>query len=278
MRTRAKLLIVALTCATLCALWDWRVRRFHRSHPTQTVHFSDGLLRPDHVFAWTPQEDHTGYLRMPTGDVVFRHDQLGLRIPETGRRPGSKSILFLGCSYTHGLGVRAEETYPEIVASAMDARCYNGAVSGWGFAQMAIRARLLSVSLRPDIVIVQRSPWLAERASQKYRDVEKGSLPVPYYVASGAIQPPFARCPIDFLSVVAASDLTRLRSLLAPAPCSPIEAEAFALSEIRNAFPFARMETFYFDHPKPEHQIPGDGHPNRMGHALLAASLLGVLQ
>ncbi len=100
-------------------------------------------------------------------EIPLRHDARSMRVPaanlpqppETGPR-----IMAFGDSWTYGYRCPAEDVYVERVAAALDGRAINAGVSGYGLAECVLRARLAIPEHRPDIVLVQTSPWLIQRS------------------------------------------------------------------------------------------------------------------
>ncbi len=144
------------------------------------VHTSDPWL------GLRPEPNGTGAETFTIGpDVPSRIDADGFRVPvdwpdqAERRRP---LVLALGCSFTYGASVLAEETYAWRVAEALGGSCLNAGICSGGAAHMLLRARELVPRYRPDWVLVQDSPWLSYRSRQLYADIHVGLLPTPHFV------------------------------------------------------------------------------------------------
>jgi lysophospholipase L1-like esterase len=107
-------------------------------------------LRPhvDAVWSTAEYEEHS------------RTSSLGLRGPELAaeRPPGTVRILAVGDSFTYGVGVQEEESYPSLVASLLAARgvpaeVLNAGVPGYGFDQTYAAALGRARDLDPDVLI-----------------------------------------------------------------------------------------------------------------------------
>lgn len=98
--------------------------------------------------------------------VPIRHDERGFRIPDSGPvgLDRSRTLMFFGCSHTYGQGVLAEETFANLAAEALDARPVNAGVCGAGLSYMLGRAKETVPQVKPDIIVVQYSPWLVDRS------------------------------------------------------------------------------------------------------------------
>jgi hypothetical protein len=131
-------------------------------------------------------------------NVPSRIGEDGFRVPcEAPLRRNSAAgikVLALGCSFTFGSTCLAEESYPYLIASELDAECLNAGLCSAGLAQMEIQGRRLIPKHRPQIVLVQYSPWLVERSIVPFAPTYWGTCPCPYYYDAGggghAIQPP----------------------------------------------------------------------------------------
>lgn len=138
---------------------------------------------------------------LPIGpDVPNRISLAGYRIPvdgpdATARRP---LVLALGCSYTYGATVLAEETFAWRVAETLQGTCHNAGICGGGAAQMLLLARERVPRERPEWVLVQYSPWLLERGRSPYAPTYVGRIPVPHFVGTQQgvqlVPPAFRTC------------------------------------------------------------------------------------
>ncbi|HPJ71286.1 MAG TPA: hypothetical protein PK636_01220 [bacterium] len=139
----------------------------------------------DPRIGFAPIPGSSGAHIFPVGpDIPMRYDADGCRIPAGGDpRAGSDRVflLSLGCSYTYGDGCRAEDTFTDVVGSTLGLRTVNGGVCSYGLATMLLRARELIPRLRPEIVLVQWSPWLLSRAKSPFAAVYFGVVPQAYF-------------------------------------------------------------------------------------------------
>lgn len=141
--------------------------------------------QPDPRLGYAPIPGAQGAHVFPVGlDLGMRYDRQGFRVPvdQLERRPRSRPlILTLGGSFTYGDATPAEQTYPHLVASGLGGTELNAGVPGYGLAQMMLLAQSLIPRHRPDFVLVQYSPWLAERAISGFAPTYTGRLPTPYF-------------------------------------------------------------------------------------------------
>jgi hypothetical protein len=117
-------------------------------------------------------------------DVPVQYDGFGFRVPLKSipatlpfKRP---LIITLGDSFTFGAYSLAQETFPSLVADRLEGTTLNAGFSSYGLAHMVILAERLIPRYKPDWVVVQFSPWLAERA-ERILVSSYGVIPSPYY-------------------------------------------------------------------------------------------------
>ena len=153
---------------------------------------------------WSKQiheyDSELGYVPIPGAQAEFyydngayfpaKYDNNGFRIT-VAQNPDMKYsrplYLFLGCSFTFGHGVKAEQAFPYLVGKVSNGGyAINAGVNGYSLAHMLILAEKLIPKYRPDQVFVQYSPWLSKRALQKYgRSLSVLSkVPLPYFSES----------------------------------------------------------------------------------------------
>jgi lysophospholipase L1-like esterase len=105
--------------------------------------------------------------RRGRGLTLLHTDELGLRSTEPGRKvgpraPGEFRVAITGDSITFGEGVRrAEDTYPEVLRRALDARqparthrVFNFACSAYSVKEMAFSLRERMPAVQPDLVVM----------------------------------------------------------------------------------------------------------------------------
>lgn len=89
--------------------------------------------------------------------AALAYDELGCRVGaallEPSKVPGSRRIVVVGCSFTHGDEVRGEETWAAMLdASRADLEVANLGVGGYGLDQALLRLRRDGTKLEPDEV------------------------------------------------------------------------------------------------------------------------------
>ena len=177
----ALLLMLILGYTTSLAI---RSAKIHHRLSTPSRGWSRPAHRPDPDLGFAPIPGARSAHTFPIGpDIPMAYNKDGFRVPvgATSRnRPGPR-ILFLGCSYTYGDACLAEETFPHKVAQAVGGTELNAGRCSYGLAQMLLLAEDLIPKHRPDLLVVQYSPWLVNRAITPYAPAWLGTLPVPYF-------------------------------------------------------------------------------------------------
>lgn len=183
----------------------WRCHQQYKQHCGGQI---NSAYAPDANYGYFPRPRILAYSSFVPGEKIpVAFDENGFRIPEGSSEVDEHTrptILFLGCSFTHGYGVLAEKTFAWLAADAVGAKALNAAGSGWGVSQMVLRARDEIPRLRPDIVVVQYSNWLPERSTRLYGPTHWALSPTPYFYQSNEnveIHPPVFQSAMFHLNV-----------------------------------------------------------------------------
>jgi hypothetical protein len=203
-RSRRVLFSLVALCIPLvafCLLYLGTV--LYRSHglylyfKTSTRGWKGSVHRPDPLLGYAPIPNARGFHILPIGEPIpMRYGEHGFRVPvndppeQSLRRP---TVLALGCSFTYGDAVVAESAYAYLVGEALHGTTLNAGVCGYGLGQMLVLAQKLIPATHPDYVLVQHSPWLADRSATLYAPAFFGRVPVPYFYATPvgfALHPP----------------------------------------------------------------------------------------
>ena len=142
--------LVIRTCSVNC---DW-------NHLIKTTEYyaenlEIGITQFDPVLGYTPKPNFFSK-EMPgwnLGEVSI--DQEGLRRNGNVLNFNSEvKILAVGDSFTFGFQVNDEETWPSCVERTLSVSVRNGGVFGYGAAQSALRAEILSRDKRYDVLVL----------------------------------------------------------------------------------------------------------------------------
>jgi hypothetical protein len=170
--------------------------------------FRGPVHRADPALGFAAVSGARGMHTFPIGPPFpMQYDEHGFRIPayESQQRPLRRPlVLALGCSYTYGDGTPAEHTFAWRVAERLGGTSLNAGKCAYGLAQMLLLARELIPRHRPEILLVQHSPWLFGRGVSGFARATFGTVPVPYFAdeAGGLrVAPPVFRARLFDLPV-----------------------------------------------------------------------------
>lgn len=173
------------------------------------------------IYQWRSKvykvDSELGYVHIPNSrgaysltigpSIPMHHDKDGFRIPVEDNCPFEALhpvILSLGCSFTYGDGICAEDTYSQLVAKYLGGKVKNAGVNGYGLSQMLILSRKLIPIHKPDYLIVQYSPWLANRSRHFFEPSFFGKIPTPYFSKEKnqiVLQPPIFQSIVQDLPI-----------------------------------------------------------------------------
>lgn len=142
-----------------------------------------GLYSADAAVGYAPTPGFTGAFRREEFEHAVTIGRSGLRGEEPRpRRPETYRIVCLGDSFTFGLGVRDDETYPRLLEQRLadrfpgiDVQVLNAGVPGYGTADELRFLESRIDLLDPDLVIVQ---FLAENDFNDNRQPALGRVDV----------------------------------------------------------------------------------------------------
>lgn len=143
-------------------------------------------------------DDTLGHRGVPngTGKTVFALSSTNIEVPITLDAAGYRTsnvkeqakqdslMMFLGCSFTWGDYVLAEQNYASLVADSLHYEPLNCGVDAYGLAQMLILAERNIAKYHPKVLSVQYSPWLADRARFMFYPTIYGEMPYPFFTGN----------------------------------------------------------------------------------------------
>jgi len=202
--------VIVLMFTAACILLIYFAFAAYRSYPVYSYvkssqrGWSGKAHQADPELGVAPIPNSRGAEVYPIGDdIPMRYDARGFRVPvqDTGDTPKAHPrILVLGCSFTYGSSVLAEEAYPYLVGKDLGGVAVNGGVCSYGLAQMLILARKLVAEQKPDHLIVQYSIWLINRAMNQFAPTYSSLAPSPYFYDGDGLKlhaPVFATLSFD---------------------------------------------------------------------------------
>jgi hypothetical protein len=151
---------------------------------------SDNLWQQDNKLAHKGIPLSKGYYEYFLGDsitgkVKVEFDSLGFRgVMKTNNINSDTLNLFLGCSWTFGDYIIAEEGYPYKLSKLLNQNFINTGASAYGLAQMIQLLDSLIPKHSFNYAFIQLSPWLANRAMSFIGPTAYGYRPFPYFSES----------------------------------------------------------------------------------------------
>lgn len=88
-------------------------------------------------------------------EIQYRFNSFGFRCDEFTQ---DKNILFLGCSFTIGIGIPAETRWTDIVAKHLNLKCYNLGIGG-SSSDTAFRLGLKWIDILNPSIVIFRKPY-----------------------------------------------------------------------------------------------------------------------
>jgi hypothetical protein len=176
------LFLSVFLCMGLIVARSFSLYRFVKSNEHG---FEGRIFRYDPELGHAPVPDSRGAQIFPIGPPVsIRFDHYGFRqAMDDPDLPVLKPpmVLALGCSYTFGAACPAEKTFTCLTAQALNGTPLNAGIPGYGLGQMLILAKRLIPKFKPDLVLVQYSPWLVDRGTNPFAPSWVGALPSPFF-------------------------------------------------------------------------------------------------
>ncbi len=109
-------------------------------------------------------------------------DSLGYRtVPDSLKLKNEKLDLYLGCSFTFGDYIMAEDSYPYLTSKLLKNNYINAGCGAYGLGQMKLLIDSLVGKYPFNYVFIQLSPWLSERSISFNGPVDYGYRSFPYF-------------------------------------------------------------------------------------------------
>lgn len=124
----------------------------------------DPLMQGDSELGFAARPSSTTVRRHPRAGLAYvvHTDGRGARVPQPGLERPRPRVLALGCSYTWGHGVAADETYVERLGARLGVDTANFAFAAYGTTQALLLLRR-HAELRPAVVVYGLMPDQARR-------------------------------------------------------------------------------------------------------------------
>ncbi len=146
------LALISLAAGGVLAELGWRQLRNYHYGPATNLRY----VVYDETLGWRYRPDTSTRHKRGTFDVEVLIDSAGRRTgKECGpERPGGPRMVFVGDSFTFGLGVEADDTFPCLLARELAAVVFNLGVAGYGTDQEYLAFEASAPGLDPDVVVL----------------------------------------------------------------------------------------------------------------------------
>ncbi len=174
-------IFIGLRLRDITVLYDYEFVHGNRNRLSWDVHYFDKRNN------WRAKPNSHGFFEYGIGDSIqgripIYYDSLGSRTVSDELRVDSDTMdLFIGCSFTHGAYIRAEEGFPYLVTRRLGHSLMNIGMSSYGMAQMMDRLDSALSERRFKYVFIQMSDWLSQRSMQLNGLYNKSYPPVTYF-------------------------------------------------------------------------------------------------
>ncbi len=186
------LVCIVLTGILLYGVWFvylWQISMPIYYFTKEANSYTANMYTADGNLGHTLIPNANGYYIWGYGDsVLINTDFQGFRMSNGNQDDGG--LFFFGDSFTLCEELSTQDAYPYKVADSLCQHLHNAAVSGYGYAQMILKARTYVQRYDPEVVVFQVSPWLAERAVTPYMPALFFKVPSPYYNQQDSIVDP----------------------------------------------------------------------------------------
>ena len=182
LRIAAVLVIVVVFagCATGVA-WFIEMRSIRASIDRDA--WPHGAYLPDPELGFRPARNFAG--TMLDSSFHVRTDELGSRIPTDSRRDvlERNGLLAVGCSFTYGYGVEADQAFPYVIGKVLEIPSYNFGVCAYSYATAVLLVKQLErdgtlARLAPQFLVLGAGSWLEDRSRSPFYPT--ASLPFTY--------------------------------------------------------------------------------------------------
>jgi hypothetical protein len=169
----------------------YRVKPLYSYVKSKQRGWSGKVHKADPELGFVPIPGAQGEHVFPVGSIIpMQYDPAGFRTPFGKKQPALTRplVLSLGCSFTYGDAVHAEDTYSYLLGRYLGGTSLNAGVCSYGLSQMLLLARKLIPAYKPDFLVVQYSPWLVDRAVSRMAETYFGKIPTPYFYEQNGLK------------------------------------------------------------------------------------------
>lgn len=144
-----------------------------------------GAHAPDPELGFRPARNFSG--TMLDGSYHVRTDTFGSRIPSHARPDviAPHGLLALGCSFTYGYDVEAEQAFPYVIGQSLEIPSYNFGVCAYSYATAVLLLKQLErdgtlAKLSPQFLLLGAGAWLEDRSRSPFYPTDTLPFTYPY--------------------------------------------------------------------------------------------------
>jgi hypothetical protein len=174
--------VISVACA-VGAAWVLEIRTIQRLMARSE--WPSGAHSPDPELGFRPTRDFSG--TMLDGSYHVQTDKLGSRIPRHARPDviEPNGLLALGCSFTYGYLVDAEQAFPYVIGQSLEIPSYNFAVCAYSYVTAILLLKQLErdgtlARLAPQFLLLGAGSWLEDRSRSPFYPSDTLPFTYPY--------------------------------------------------------------------------------------------------
>ena len=183
---RRKWLLLLLTLLVGLMVGEFGLRLAGLAQPVPRAYVGEFENRPlgqdfvvDPVTGWRPRANHEFRWTLEGRAISYRTDADGRRVGAEPRTAGEQTLMVAGDSFSFGVGVLFEESFPLRVAERLGGwKLVNLSAPGYGLDQIWLSVREALKTERPDLLLVGLYPNDFDRSLTAYRELEQLNKPL----------------------------------------------------------------------------------------------------
>lgn len=144
-----------------------------------------GAHSPDPELGFRPTRSFSGI--MLDGSYHVRTDTLGSRIPKDARPDvfEPNGLLAVGCSFTYGYTVEAEQAFPYVTGQLLEIPSYNFGVCAYSYVTAVLLVKQLErdgtlAKLAPQFLLLGAGSWLEDRSRSPFYPSDSLAFTYPF--------------------------------------------------------------------------------------------------
>jgi hypothetical protein len=177
------LVIAIILCGALAIGWVPEMRSIQTLMARNA--WPHGAFLPDAELGFRPARDFSG--TMLDHSFHVHTDTVGSRIPANARPDVIEphGLLAVGCSFTYGYEVEAEQAFPYVIGRALEIPSYNFGVCAYSYVTAILLLKQLErdgtlTRLAPQFLVLGAGSWLEDRSRSPFYPTDTLPFTYPY--------------------------------------------------------------------------------------------------